>query len=630
MATVVGTVNLNGCNYQLAYDLLGQNIAGNYSTVRLYGILNVTNNYVSWTRGSASVHTSGLQSIGTYYKKGSHTVITRDFDWGHDNNGNFSVYIGASLSTTFTSGDCGGVITLPSIPRQANVTGATDFTDETNPRITFNNPGGFRINARLEFGGTNIRRDNIPNTGSYTFNLTDSERDLLRSKCTNSNSMTVREVIGTCIGGTSETHWSWQDKKMSIVNANPIFNNFDWEVSNEISNNLTGSNKNVINGYSNIKIAVSVEDKAEAIKKATMSKYRVNIGTGSLDIGYSDNEEVVGNINNANSGTINIYAIDSRGNSTLVTKQVDNVITYNPLVKGNITLTRSDNGVGGDVTLKYDGQIDIVNFGAVINNIKSVKYTIQKSNSSEILIGETDITPNIQDGKFSFEGLIKGDTETKFDIGSSYIINVILEDELSSITYSANLGSGRPNIAIAKDGVALGQKYDVEVGGRVQLADDTIVNVGKGINMQDLVCDAYWYGKPDEDASGSPGKIEWTNLKVKKQKDITYYSSKSKYGDAYFHFNKKGLYAIEVHCHWANSSGRHFCDLNIKSGTDYASSLRTTDTQNDGSGDPSTTTTFIVPINKDNEMTISLYSSNNWTFKSVSYVKIYKICNFPS
>ena len=90
------------------------------------------------------------------------------------------------------------------IPRQANIAGATDFNDEGNPKIAFTNPAGFRINARLEFGSSNlydaiIRRDNIPNTGSYTFNLTEEDRNLLRNQCTNSNTLRVREVIGTCV-----------------------------------------------------------------------------------------------------------------------------------------------------------------------------------------------------------------------------------------------------------------------------------------------------------------------------------------------------------------------------------------------------------------------------------------------
>ena len=111
------------------------------------------------------------------------------------------------------SGSASGNLWAPDIPRQANVTGYNDFNDEQNPTITYNNPGGFRINARLEFGGTNIRRDNIPNTGSYTFNLTDDERKLLRQKCTG-DSMTVRGVIATCIGGTTENYWSYWDRTL--------------------------------------------------------------------------------------------------------------------------------------------------------------------------------------------------------------------------------------------------------------------------------------------------------------------------------------------------------------------------------------------------------------------------------
>lgn len=137
MATVLGTVNLNGCNYQLAYDLLGQYSSSNQSNVRLYGILNVTNNYIEWTRGSASVHISGLQEIGTRYEKGSHTLITRDFTFTHDDKGEFSAYIGASLSTTFVSGDTGGTLTLPKIQRYFSKTPKISIKNTTTTTITF-------------------------------------------------------------------------------------------------------------------------------------------------------------------------------------------------------------------------------------------------------------------------------------------------------------------------------------------------------------------------------------------------------------------------------------------------------------------------------------------------------------
>ena len=249
MANIVGQVNLSGCNYQVGYDLLGQNIAGNYSTVRFYGILNVTGTYVSWSRGTASVWGASA-GLATRYNRGSYTVVTQDVNIGHDNQGNYSGTISGSLSTTFVSGTASGGFSLPSIPRQANVTGATDFTDEQNPRITFNNPGGFRINARLEFGGTSIQRDNIPNTGSYTFNLTDSERNLLRSKTPNSNTMTsviyypyaysnLQCIFGTQDSGTDNRFYGLISSTNYKVQIN----------SSSLNSSFLGiSNSNLING----------------------------------------------------------------------------------------------------------------------------------------------------------------------------------------------------------------------------------------------------------------------------------------------------------------------------------------------------------------------------------------------
>lgn len=483
MATVVGTVYLNGCNYQLAYDLLSQNVDGNYSTVRLYGILNVTNNYVSWSRGSASVHTSGLQGIGTYYSRGSYTVITQDFNFSHDAAGNFSAYIGASLSTTFTSGDTGGTITLPSIPRQANVTSASDFNDEQNPTIKFNNTGGFRINARLEFGGTNIQRNNIPNTGSYTFNLTDSERDLLRSKCPNSNSLSVREVIATCIGGTSETHWSWQDKKMSIINANPLFSNFEYEDTNNTTKALTGNNQIVVKGHSDIKVKISTANKAEAVKNATMKKYQMSItGNNSVDINYSDTQEVNGTINEAKDGVINVYAIDSRNNTTLVSKVATNTINYTDIEANqvNAKAVRDDGGVGKRCNISFNGTFWNGSFGKNVNEITTITYRFKKTTDTTWVTGTSTIIPTIDGNSYSFNGLIKSNNANpdEWDLEDSYNIEITISDKLSAVVINLVLNSAIPTLALSKNGVGIMGKYDESLGGLLQVGG-SIISGGK-------------------------------------------------------------------------------------------------------------------------------------------------------
>lgn len=397
----------------------------------------------------------------------------------HNSDGGLSGYAYATFTKGGTSSytpNTGGVTTdwtaLTTIPRQANITGYNDFNDEQNPTITYNNPGGFRINARLEFAGTNIKRDNIPNTGSYTFNLTDDERKLLRQKCTN-NTMTVRGVIATCIGGTTENYWSFWDRTMTIVNGNPEFSNFNFEDVNTTTTTLTGDPNAVIKGYSTILVTIPTSMKATAKKEATMSKYRITSGTANpVELPYSDTLRVGGQLSAPTDPTINCYAIDSRNNSTLVSKAIATFLNYSVMTKGTINANRK-NGTSENVTLKIDGTYNAINFGKVTNTIKSAKYRYRVSDSST-WSDYQDLTINTsvsgENGSYSYDGLIMGDTSTKgFNVEKSYAIEVVVFDELSSVTFSANVGSGIPNIALSKNGVGIMGKYDESVGGDLQI-----------------------------------------------------------------------------------------------------------------------------------------------------------------
>lgn len=453
------------------YEVLSQSTSNNSTTFRLYGYF--------YYGGGTSVGSSSSSFVldGTTIKTGSYryypgyTLLgTKDITVTHNNDGSFpgrSVTI--SASSYHISGSASGNLSANKIDRQATVTSATDFTDEGNPTIKYTNPGGFRINARLEFAGSIIRRDNISNTGSYTFDLTDDERKLLRQKCT-SNSMIVREVIATCISGDTESFWSCQDKTMTIVNANPTFSNFNFEDINSITVALTGNNQNVIKGYSNVKVTIPVVNKAEALKEATMKKYRFTCGDiSTLDISYSDSEEVNGTISAVPNGTFTAYATDSRNNSTSVQKLANQVIDYTPLIKGNISIGRN-NGVSESVTLSFNGTIDVRNFGKVTNSIKSAKFRFKVANSSDDWT-ERELTVNVSGSSFSFNGLVEGDTETKgFNVSNSYQIEVIVKDELSIITFTDKFGSGTPNLAFHKNGIGIMGKYDEKIGGKGQIA----------------------------------------------------------------------------------------------------------------------------------------------------------------
>lgn len=218
LRNVVGTTYLNGCNYQVGYDLLETKQAEGYHRIRTYGVLNVTNNYISWSRGTARVWDNTV-SIGTYYSKGSYTLVSKDVDVYCDSQGRCSVYIDGSLNTTFVSGSTGGTAYLPDIPRYPVLNSGSNFTDRTNPVYNITAYGAYPLRVKIEAGGNTqlITRD-LSSRGSqtYTLVLTNEERKTLRRLSPDGKTLAVRETV-CAMSGSTELSASFKDYTMTIV-----------------------------------------------------------------------------------------------------------------------------------------------------------------------------------------------------------------------------------------------------------------------------------------------------------------------------------------------------------------------------------------------------------------------------
>ena len=192
------------------------NTAGNYSDVTMKTYLNHYSLYVgsrsdSYVKcdGQNYTYTAPSISYGGSGKTNTVLLSSKTFRVYHNSDGKKSITLEAGwrFSGTYSGKSigwitCSKTVTLDNIPRAATINSATNFTSNQNPSLTFSNPGGFSLNVRLEFGGTSIQRNNISNTGSYTFSLSDSERNLLLSKCPNSSTLSVRFVVATKIGSS--------------------------------------------------------------------------------------------------------------------------------------------------------------------------------------------------------------------------------------------------------------------------------------------------------------------------------------------------------------------------------------------------------------------------------------------
>lgn len=478
MATTAKTINLTGCNLQLRYDVLSQSVANNSSKVRLYVVLNVTNNYVNWSSGTAWVHTSGSVGISTYYAKGSHTLLTRDYTFTHSSDGTLSIAPGFGISTTFISGSSTGTINLPKIARYATITNSIgDFNDEANPWFDFNNPADSTMSCWLEVnpnGEHLCTRTVTGKSGRYTWTLTEAERNQLRAKLPNANSGKIRIGLYSTISGS--TNASYVDKNFTIVNANPTFTNFEFAETQTTS--LTGSATRFIKGYSDVRITISNANKATAKKGATLVNYQTSIGT-KLQKSSNLNYPVTYTLYDVDNAKIETSIVDSRGNSTKVTKNAT-LVNYTPLSYSNLKITRQNN-VGTDVVLEFSGKLDKVNFGAVTNSLKSIKYYYKRYGAADstYVQGATTLNPTIDNnGNITINQAIQGDISGGgFNQNESYTIKLELKDEINtlystSFSPTATLSSGSPAIAVKGNSVALGRNYDENAGGRVQIPTD--------------------------------------------------------------------------------------------------------------------------------------------------------------
>lgn len=308
-------------------------IANNTSTVR-WTLESIGGSVTYYTIYNWGVWVNGQQIYGTQTtawnsynfpaKTGSTTgtiTVNHNADGSAGNVGfqlNGCVYY--SRSESFT-----GSISLTKIPRQANITSAPDFNDEANPTINYSNPAGNSVStlqARIEnSSGTAsyVGYRDISKTGSsYTFNLTEAERNTLRSATPNSNSLTVKFVIRTTIG--SNTFYSTVNKTMSIVNGNPTFtaSNISYQDSNSTTVAVTGNNQKLVQNLSNLLATIT---SATAKKSSSISKYEATINGVTQTITSAGNIDF-GTINSANDLTLSVKVTDSRGNTTTVSKTV--------------------------------------------------------------------------------------------------------------------------------------------------------------------------------------------------------------------------------------------------------------------------------------------------------------------
>ena len=301
----------------------------------------------------------------------SETVIgtfTHTFDYNED--GTKSITFGVSavdgmwsignmqISDTIYMG-ANDTLKLPDL--MARILTADNFTDESNPSITYSVPTeATKVEACISFTGGNddIPYREISKTGtSYTFQFTEDERNVLRRAVIDAQSKTVRFYLKTTAGGTTMFHYV--DRTLTIVNSNPILSNPTVRDVNSTTLALTG-NENILIKYASMaEYSVNVT----VAKEATIANQFVQCGSKKVT-GMS-----YGVIDNPESGLFVFSVTDSRGLNTTATVEKTLLDYLKPTCYQKVT-TELVGETGAKAVVTISGNFFNGSFGAVANTLK--------------------------------------------------------------------------------------------------------------------------------------------------------------------------------------------------------------------------------------------------------------------
>lgn len=429
MARIYGSTN--NSNWGLFVDLneTSYSVGNNNSNVRASVYLYRTSS-ASYYGGSATI---GVSVNGEYKSTGfypsyptnigagegnAHLVATFDYTVPHNADGSKTVSMSMSWSADFSpsSGSASGSISLTNIPRQANILTAPDFNDEENPTITYSNSAGNSVSSlqaciSLTGSADDIEYRDISKTGSsYTFELTDAERNVLRNATLSGS--TQRQVIffvKTEIGGN--TYYSTLTRTLTIVNCSPTVTATIEDI-NTATLEITGSSSTIVKGYSKAKITPT----AAAKKGASITSIKVNdtvVSKESIELSGTNKYEV--------------RAYDNRGlvaSKDLVGGTDFTFINYIPLTFSG-TLERHT-PTGNQLDLSFSGNYFNGSFGTTDNSL-TIKWYWKEKNAAEWTLGGT----LVKDTDFVINNNVyhsgTAEKETKISLGNIFDYKKIYE-----------------------------------------------------------------------------------------------------------------------------------------------------------------------------------------------------------
>lgn len=377
----------------------------------------------------------------------------------HDSSGNknFSASAEAGIYYTAVNVRGSGSWDLPAIARKAYVTKAFNFTDTENPKFQYTNPAGNGVSslqACLSFDNStaDLAYRDIPKSGqSFTFDLTDSERNVIRQKVAG-QSAKVYYIVKTVINGSAYT--DSQSATCSIADSSPTFDCSYYD-GNSDTVNITGNNQKIIQNNSDLVINLS---NISAKKYATIKSVGVSLNgvNYSSSVSGTSTSLAIGKVDISGDIDAVVSVTDSRG---LITAKPLKIIVLNwQLPTASISVTRQANYYS-DCTIVVNADYAYLDG----NNSISIKYRLKKDGSDS----------------WSDFVTIENHTSASFEADNNFkwSVQVVISDKLGTTTYNVDLAKGVPIIYFDRKKQSVGINCFPKNEGNLEINGKTIFDM---------------------------------------------------------------------------------------------------------------------------------------------------------
>lgn len=430
---------------------------------------------------AVSINGVSVYGGGTYsnYAKGDHTIASGTMYIQHTSDGTKTFTISAFRGWLYSNNNYSASETshtLDTIPRQATIASAPNFTDEQNPTITYSNPAGSAVTGlmaciSLDGSKDDIAYRSVPTSGgSYQFVLTEAERNVLRNATVSSNSRIVHFYLRTNIGGN--LFYSSFQRTLSIVNANPTFPNslLSYADVNQAVAQITGNNQHIVQNKSSLTATFGA---ATAKKGASITGYTLQLN-GVAKTASASGSVSFGAVNSSQNVTLSVTAKDSRGNTTTATKNVTMLAWALPVFSASIERL---NNYEDETHLTVDASISPVNG----KNTMAVSYKYKQSGGA-------------------YGSAVQISNRTQYTImcdkNNAYVFSITVADNFGSTTKEFHLSKGKFPLFIDTDRNAVGiNEFPAEgealrVAGGLACFDDGVVLKSANYSFKITISDA--------------------------------------------------------------------------------------------------------------------------------------------